>query len=403
MNSVSLVTAYYDIPSNYAVAKYIEDIIEFFKTPAPIIIFTNSANAKLLRYLRRDLPINIIETPFEELETWKLYGKYWDLKYRNDKFVKLYALRCQKAFFMDSAAKINPFSTDYFMWCDISVLNKNLPDNVKYNFPQIKLTHKNPIFMSVFDCPHSEIGRHPDGIFGSSFDKTYISSRIWCASADGCRSWRHIFENMLILHLSSNRPINNDSSIMLSAVINNQDKVFIVKPSNQIIPRNNSLLYINSNYSAINEAIFQEDNSYALNLQSHPVSIVMIGGLGNQMFQLATAYAYARKYCGQLNILREKEGYDRRPMYWNSLLERWTQWTVDSLPATLNWHETAPPKFSNPPRLTESGLRLCTYLQSSKYFFCEEIKNELKLLMKPSVNILNIIIIIRLIINLYLL
>lgn len=390
MNTCSLVTAYYDIPSKYAVAKYIEDIMELCNVSAPIIFFTNAQNAALIRRLRgSDKKLHIIESPFEELETWKLYGKYWDMKYRNDPLIKLYALRCQKAFFMDTAARLNPFATDYFVWCDVSVLRKDLPTVVKQTFPVIKYTHKNPVFGSIIDCPSTDLGRHPDGIFGSTFDKPRISTKVWYASVDGCKLWRQIFESMLIIHLSSNRPIQDDTSIVLSAVLTNQSDVCILKSMSTSAPRENSISYLLSEYCTPD--IFSVDTSYSLDIQNYPVSIVMIGGLGNQMFQLAAAYAFARKYCGRLCIQREKAGYDRRPMYWNSILERWNHLTVETLPSSPNWHETLPCKRGNPPRLTEAGLRLCTYLQTSKYFICEEIKNEIKLLMKPSKSVLTIL------------
>ena len=40
------------------------------------------------------------------------------------------------------------------------------------------------------------------------------------------------------------------------------------------------------------------------------VSVNIMGGLGNQMFQLASTYAYAKKFNGNLKILRNKRQDD---------------------------------------------------------------------------------------------
>jgi hypothetical protein len=115
------------------------------------------------------------------------------------------------------------------------------------------------------------------------------------------------------------------------------------------------------------------------------VSVNIMGGLGNQMFQIASAYAYSKKENGQLIIERNKRGDDGRPLYWNSILQRCSQYLVDIIPSNLQqWSEKEPAEYSEIPRLNTPGIYLKGYLQSSKYFYTEEIQKEIKELFRPS-------------------
>jgi hypothetical protein len=115
------------------------------------------------------------------------------------------------------------------------------------------------------------------------------------------------------------------------------------------------------------------------------LTINIMGGLGNQMFQLASAYAYAKKYNYTLVILRNKLFYDKRPLYWNNILQKWQKYLVDTLPNTLSlWNEEIATKYTPIPQAPANGLYLRGYYQSSKYFYDNNIKSEIKELMKPS-------------------
>ena len=72
-----------------------------------------------------------------------------------------------------------------------------------------------------------------------------------------------------------------------------------------------------------------------INISTPIVSVNIGGGLGNQMFQIATAYVYAQKYNGKLELLKYKKSNDGRDTYWNSILFRCKPYLVDSLSDTL--------------------------------------------------------------------
>ena len=119
------------------------------------------------------------------------------------------------------------------------------------------------------------------------------------------------------------------------------------------------------------------------------VSVKIQGGLGNQMFQLATAYAYAKQNNGKLIVLRNKIEPDGRSLYWDNMLYRFQEFLVDRLPEGLEqWYEYGPTELCIIPPLSNNGLYINGYVQSPKYFDNPTIQEEIKELFKPSYTII---------------
>jgi hypothetical protein len=112
------------------------------------------------------------------------------------------------------------------------------------------------------------------------------------------------------------------------------------------------------------------------------VSVNILGGLGNQLFQIAAAYAYARREKGTLQI-EHKTSNGNRPLYWDTILHHIHPYLVPSLPSLDSWYEPAPTKYGEIGNLPPAGKYLRGYLQSSKYFYNDEIKEEIRGLFRP--------------------
>ena len=102
------------------------------------------------------------------------------------------------------------------------------------------------------------------------------------------------------------------------------------------------------------------------------VSIECAGGLGNQLFQIATAYAYSRRYKSTLYISNKK--HDPRPFYWDSILEKCKQFVTKTMPESSSWHEASACIYTEIPYRLNISLHM--YFQSSKYF--NDYKDEIK-------------------------
>jgi len=119
------------------------------------------------------------------------------------------------------------------------------------------------------------------------------------------------------------------------------------------------------------------------------VSIIIKGGLGNQLFQIAAAYAYAKKEGGTLHILHKVHNGDR-PVYWETILQRVKPYLVQTIPPhIIQWYESHPAMYQLIPPLPSTGIMLHEYMQTSKYFYNDEIKRELRELFSPYPALMN--------------
>jgi hypothetical protein len=123
--------------------------------------------------------------------------------------------------------------------------------------------------------------------------------------------------------------------------------------------------------------------------ENKAVSIHIKGGLGNQLFQIATAYAYAKKEGGTLQILYKEHNGDR-PVYWETVLHRMKPYLVQSiLPHMIYRNEVLPTMYQSIPSLTSQGVLLDGYRQTSNYFYNDNIKQEIRELFAPSSTLMN--------------
>lgn len=110
---------------------------------------------------------------------------------------------------------------------------------------------------------------------------------------------------------------------------------------------------------------------YKMKKQIKPiVSVNIMGGLGNQLFQIAAAYSYAKQQDGRLQIFHSKDN-GNRPLYWNTILSCMTPYLVDSLPLLKHWNEDIATMYKQLPIIDQNGLYLNGYLQTSKYHIPE--------------------------------
>ena len=114
-----------------------------------------------------------------------------------------------------------------------------------------------------------------------------------------------------------------------------------------------------------------------------------MGGLGNQLFQIATAYAYAKRYSMKLLLPRTWETREDRPPIWDNYLDPAT-WTFipRDMHELANWTIIAEKGFAyNPlPAPGQGNYKLVGYFQSSLYF--NDCADDLRILFKPSQQLL---------------
>ena len=117
--------------------------------------------------------------------------------------------------------------------------------------------------------------------------------------------------------------------------------------------------------------------------KKHVTSVNIMGGLGNQLFQIAAAYAYSKRHNTTLQILRITEN-GTRSLYWDTVFSKLQANVVGSLNfADLeHWIEPCATVYKeiDPPHTSKY---LIGYMQSSKYF--TDYKYEIRSLFSPTI------------------
>ena len=106
------------------------------------------------------------------------------------------------------------------------------------------------------------------------------------------------------------------------------------------------------------------------------ISVDIMGGLGNQLFQIMTAFAYSKKYRNHLIIKRESHSPSctYRNVYWNNFLDGLQKYLINR-DIELPVYNEKSFEYNELPKISESDdIKLSGYFQSYKYF--HEYKSE---------------------------
>ena len=110
-------------------------------------------------------------------------------------------------------------------------------------------------------------------------------------------------------------------------------------------------------------------NHNKVDIDNNKVTCELMGGLGNQLFQIFTTISYALDYNKKFIFPDKKElknGPTIRKTYWNNLLSKLKKYTESSINISKS-HKESNYHFNNIPNYNQS-LKLEGYFQSFKYF-----------------------------------
>jgi hypothetical protein len=106
------------------------------------------------------------------------------------------------------------------------------------------------------------------------------------------------------------------------------------------------------------------------------ITIKIQGGLGNQLFQLATAYAYSQKHNRELVIEELQTSpsiFNPRPTYWKTFLQKFQRYLLSSSVfknkcIDYQIYKEASTKYQTIPNYSTKGIYLDGYFCMSNYF-----------------------------------
>jgi len=180
LNNTTIVTALYDLKRdswdgfNRKFQQYKDWMKNILTFNSPMVIYVDPSDVKFVSECRRGKEeiTKIIPLPFEQLNTYIKYGSRIKEVMASDKFLmdqtvpdhpqikfpEYNILMHEKVQFVNKAASINYFGTDYFMWLDAGVYHmNNRQDLIGKNFPFVNLDQEKMYFIHLEEPKESDL------------------------------------------------------------------------------------------------------------------------------------------------------------------------------------------------------------------------------------------------------
>jgi len=117
-----------------------------------LVVFTDKENIDWIKKMRGDLPLTLIEKERAQFYHSKFLDTYKrDFAGDGNKShsPELYMIWAEKVKFVNEAIDLNPYKSDYFVWCDIGIFRES--EYVQNNFSDTKFMWKGRISFSIIE------------------------------------------------------------------------------------------------------------------------------------------------------------------------------------------------------------------------------------------------------------
>lgn len=259
-NECTVVTAYFDFPiKKHTSNSYFEWIINFLPNiDAYVIIFTDEKSYNIIYELRKNYieKTKIITLKLSDFYCYK-YMDYWNKDFSRDHekghhHQFLYMIWNEKSNFLNISIEMNPFDTEFYMWCDIGMVRDK--ECIKYisSFPNkeiIKNLNKNKIYLlniTEFTTDDLKINCATEK-FRYQNDLVRIGGGAIFGSIDTLKIWIKVYYEMLEEFMSKDYFSGKDQSVMSCVYLKYRNLIELVRPKPSPINHWFYMLYFLSN------------------------------------------------------------------------------------------------------------------------------------------------------------
>jgi len=395
----TVVTAFYPLKSKHGIEKYIEWINNFCNIQCSLVVFTDEQFAPIFQTLRRGLPTKIIVKPFNSYEmTSPAMMSLWTKHHAMDPEAAthnpaLYAVWAMKQECVALTIHDNPFGTDWFAWCDAGIHRDACPAYpfhtgwFNWHNPEIYPgTSKHPYyvqfplkadtlcrsgaigFLEVHRIPDSFVtdpsGPAPNFSLGGG---VIVGDRV--AWSTFCPAYKAMLQRMD----ARGEFIGKDQTVFFRMLTERMMPFQLFQPQNVPVDPWMQL-----------PCILAGTIPVVLDERFTRVSYVkLIGGLGNQLFQIAAAHAHARRTGGRLQLSDDVDFGNGRPSYFKTFLHQ-CKASIGPAPSGPTYRE---PYFHYAP-IPKEVQSIFGYYQSSRYF--ADVSGDIRRLFDPHPVIKNV-------------
>jgi hypothetical protein len=229
--SVTLVSCYYKIKSKSSIENYRKWIDNFFTNiKSNLIIFTNKESRIYLETYLTD-KVFIIEKDFEEFEIFKQYPNIWEQQYEMDcskycgRTKYCYMIWNSKINMVNEAIKINPFSSNKFIWNDIGNIRKQ---NIGIDLSKYPIYDK--ISNEKIDIAYLRPFNKNDMNRQYFKDEVHFSGSIIAGSIEIWKKFHKLYYDIFKKYIDNNQFIGCDQQIISSCYIENQEIFHLIYP-----------------------------------------------------------------------------------------------------------------------------------------------------------------------------
>ena len=377
----TVVTAFYPLRSKHSIEKYVEWMTNFCQIQCSLIVFTDEATAPLFEKLRKGLPTKIIVKPFGSYEITSptmmgLWSRHHSMDPEKHKHTpELYAVWAMKQECVAATVQMNPFNTDWFVWCDAGIHRKRSKHNYYVQFPS-----KVPAVCKPGHIGFLEVVRIPDSFVSDSTGAVpNVTLGGGCIVGDRaawavfCNAYKAMLQTMDARGLF----VGKDQTVFFRMLIERKMPFQLFQSDGPL----DDYLYEAEDSPSDGHSVDPWMQFPCILAGTMPVVldnrfnrssyVKLIGGLGNQLFQIAAAYAHGRRSGASLALSEDVDHGHGRPSYYTTFLHQCKQFISAAPPVALyrepHFHYAAIP---------DGVQSLYGYYQSSRYFkeFSEEVK-----------------------------
>jgi hypothetical protein len=236
--SVCLVTAFYGMPSKHPVKQYLDWMEPFFTdVPCNMVIFTEPQFVGKFLEWRRAHPEKtiVITLPPSEFGAEKWGAGFWEeqqnLDHEKSHSPELYKIWYEKKEFVMRAIGMRAFSAEKFVWCDAGILRfpdwlariQAFPDGAKISDGKMVLLNIAPFEAGETSSTNFQ---HVNRIGGG----------IQAADRETWKWWSAAYDAMMEQFIRAGKFCGKDQSIMASVVLENPERVVLVRPPEEMHP-----------------------------------------------------------------------------------------------------------------------------------------------------------------------
>jgi hypothetical protein len=386
--AVTVVTAYYPLEkAKHSRASYNQWIQNFCEIPCSLVIYTCDETAEQIRSWRKDKPTILVSRPFTSYRmTTPAMMNLWQRNHAIDpeKAIhspELFATWALKQEVVRETISSNPFQSKWFVWCDIGIQREQHLQDFYMRFPS-----QVPQVCAEGRMAFLEVSKIPD-VFVQAWKRRTpcplpvpaVSLGGGCIAGDAS-AWMEFgtaYESMLREMDQRGEFVGKDQIVFFRMLIDHKMsmpyRLFFGQRFTQLphIEWMSFPVILGGKAPAVVDSRFESGNSRS----SSFVAPVLQGGLGNQLFQVAVAYAYARRFDLLLRLPENVGG--NRPPYYKTYLAAFQSYVAPPSQGKT-WRE---PAFHYVP-IPAGNQILFGYYQSSKYF--ADVSGEIRQLFEPA-------------------